>query len=117
MNADDRLRLQHMLEAAREVQTFTQGRKREDLDTNKLLVRGLSMSTGIIGEAASHRAPERRDAHPEIPWRLIIGMRNVLIHEYFRVDLDLLWDTSVKSIPPLVTQLEAILASIPPEPN
>jgi uncharacterized protein with HEPN domain len=106
---DDLLRLRHMLDYAREVVQFTSNATRADLDSNLMLLRALSMSTGIIGEAASHISQDCRDTHPEIPWRRIIAMRNFLIHEYFRADPQILWDTAVESVPELIPLLEAAL--------
>lgn len=106
----DRLRLQHMLDFAKEAVAFTTQASRADLDRNLMLLRALSMSTGIIGEAASHISEGFRDAHPEIPWRKITTMRNFLFHEYFRVDPDILWNTATVSVPELIPQLEALLA-------
>jgi uncharacterized protein with HEPN domain len=79
------------------------------LDDNIILVRALSYSIGIIGEAASRVSQEYRDATPNIPWQQIIGMRNFLIHDYAGVDLDILWNTATKSIPSLIAELESIL--------
>lgn len=106
------VRLRHMLDAAREVVDFTTGRKRADLDTDQLLLRALSMSTGIIGEAASQLDDEFRQSYDSIPWRQIIGMRNFLFHEYFRVDPDILWQTVTRAVPPLIPQIESILAEM-----
>jgi uncharacterized protein with HEPN domain len=117
MNAtNDRLRLQHMLDAAQEVMTFTAGKTRQDLDQDVLLVRGVCMSIGIIGEAASHITSEYRSAHPEIDWKPIIGMRNFIIHAYFKVDHDILWATITENIPPLIVQLETMLTDNEDEP-
>jgi len=107
---DDRTRLQHMREAAGEVVSFTAGRARADLDTDKMLLRALSMSVGMMGEAASRISEATRESAPDIPWRAIVGMRNYLFHEYFRVDRDILWDTATQSIPPLISLLDALLA-------
>jgi uncharacterized protein with HEPN domain len=78
---DDLLRIRHMLDYAREVVGFTSDAAREDLDDNLMLVRALSMSTGIIGEAATHLSEGFRETHPEIPWRLITRMRNFLFRQ------------------------------------
>ena len=110
MNEDDRLRLQHMRDFAREVQSFIAGETRQSLDQDVRLVRALSMSIGIIGEAAANLTTEFRDTSPEIPWRSIIGMRNFLIHAYFNVDLDILWNTASISILQLLQQLETLLS-------
>ncbi len=109
MNPDDRTRLQHILEAADEVALFTDKHQRADLDTNIMLLRALSMSVGIIGEAASRITTEYRNAHPEVPWPQIIGMRNFIFHVYFKIDPDILWNTAVKSVPDLAAQVRVLL--------
>ena len=106
MNEGDWVRLRHMLDAGHEVMGFLQGRTRASLDTNQLLVRGLSMSIGIIGEAAAHVSTETQEAHPQIPWAQVIGMRNRVIHAYFDIKLDRLWQTAVESVPALISELE-----------
>jgi uncharacterized protein with HEPN domain len=100
-----------MRDAAVEVAAFVQGRTRETLDTDQLLVRGLSMSIGIIGEAASKISQENRETYSEIPWSQIIGMRNRLIHAYFEVNLDILWRVAIEEVPPLIDQLNKIIGS------
>jgi uncharacterized protein with HEPN domain len=66
----------------------------------------------IIGEAARLVSQETRDTHPEIPWEQMIGMRNRLIHEYFRVNLTTVWETIQNDLPPLIAQIEPL---VPPE--
>lgn len=100
--------------AAREVVEFSVGHTRADLDTDRLLMRGLSMSVGIIGEAASQVSQETRDATPQIPWPKITGMRNRLFHGYFDIQLDRLWATVIESVTPLIAELEKILPPDPP---
>ncbi len=109
MNEQDEIRLRHMLDAAREAVSFAQDYSREDLDTNQMLVRALSMSIGIIGEAASKVSADVQVAHAEIAWPQIVGMRNRIIHAYFEVNLDILWETVISRLPELIDQLEAIL--------
>lgn len=62
-----------------------------------------------IGEAAARLSEQTRTAHPEIPWREIIGMRHRLVHGYFEVDLDKVWDTVHEDLLPLVTWLERMV--------
>ena len=109
MNEQDEIRLRHMLDAGREAVTFAGDHTREDLDGNQMLVRALSMSIGIIGEAASKVSADVQSANPEVPWPQIIGMRNRIIHAYFEVNLDILWETVTNRIPELIEQLEGIL--------
>jgi uncharacterized protein with HEPN domain len=108
---NDKIRLRHMLDAAREAQLFTQGKTRESLDTDVMLLRAVSMSVGIIGEAASRITQEFRDDTPQITWQAIIGTRNFIIHAYFQIDKEILWNTLEEHIPSLIVELENLLES------
>jgi uncharacterized protein with HEPN domain len=98
-----------MLEAAREAVSFAQNRFRSDLDSDRMLVLSLVKSIEIVGEAAARVTKECRHRYPEIPWPNIIAMRNRLIHAYFDIDLDRVWDTVFDDLPPLIASLEQIL--------
>lgn len=60
----------------------------------------------VIGEAASRVSEAQRSAVPDIPWRDIVGMRHVIVHNYFSVDFEVLWDTATVNIPQLIKALE-----------
>ena len=109
MHKTDDVRLRHMLDAAKEALSFMKGKSRKDLDTNRMLVLSLLRLVEIIGEAARQVSKEFQEKHPEIPWALIVAMRNRLIHAYFDVDLDRVWSTTQDDLPPLVAQLEKII--------
>jgi uncharacterized protein with HEPN domain len=109
MRKADRVRLQHMLDAANEALTFIQGKVRSDLDSDRMLVLSLIRELEIIGEAASNVSRETRSLSSGIPWQDIAGMRNRLIHAYFDVDLDIVWSTVTKDLPVLKAELEKIL--------
>ncbi|MCL5885187.1 MAG: DUF86 domain-containing protein [Deltaproteobacteria bacterium] len=111
MRRDDEVRLRHMLDAAREAISFTQGRTRSNIESDRLLALALTKSIEIIGEAASRLSAECREAYPQVPWVDIIGMRNRLIHAYFDIDSDRVWDTVADDLPQLVAFLEGILKS------
>ena len=66
----------------------------------------------IVGEAASRVSADTQGAHPDLPWPKIIGMRNRLVHAYFEVNLERVWDTVRRDIPALISQLEPL---VPPE--
>jgi uncharacterized protein with HEPN domain len=102
-------RLQHILEAARDATDFAQGRTRADLDHDRMLRRALVQCVQVIGEAASGLSPEARARLADIPWREIRRMRNVLVHAYFGISLDILWRTIVEDLPPLIQALERTL--------
>jgi uncharacterized protein with HEPN domain len=72
-------------------------------------IMGFPNALGIIGEAARHISTEFRSAHPEIPWRQIIGMRNFLFHDYAGVNNNILWNTAVTEVPELLRLLDAVL--------
>ncbi|MBI3813866.1 MAG: DUF86 domain-containing protein [Nitrospinae bacterium] len=110
MRKDDIIRLQHMFDAAKEAMSFVANRSRSDLDNNRMLVLSLLKDIEIIGEAANKVSTEVRDKYINVPWLDIIGMRNHLIHGYFDIDLDIVWDTVTKDLPPLIVELEKILS-------
>jgi len=111
MREDDKIRLQHMLEAAQNAVSFAFDKARSDLDTDKMLVLALVKSIEIIGEAGSKVSLDARAAYPSIPWQDIVAMRNRLIHAYFDINLDILWNTIIEDLPPFIAELENILAS------
>ena len=111
MPKNDHVRLRHMLDAAQKAVAVSQGRSRKDLDTDSLLNLALVRLLEVIGEAAKALSPEISTAHPEIPWKKISGMRDRLIHGYFDVNLDVVWETVTQDLPPLIASLEQIVSS------
>jgi uncharacterized protein with HEPN domain len=109
MYKDDLTRFRHMLDAAEEAISFIKDKNRNDLDIDRMLVLSLVKSIEIMGEAASKVTNESRDSHPEVPWLNIIGMRNRLIHAYFDIDLDRVWDTITDDLPPVIAALKIII--------
>ena len=112
MRKDDEIRLRHMLEAAREAESFVRGRTRGDLDTDRQLVLSLVKDIEIVGEAATRITEATRGQLPTIPWEEIIGMRNRLVHAYFSINLDIVWRTVQEDLPRLIALLEPL---VPPE--
>ena len=98
-----------MLDAAREARQFAEGKTRDHLNDNRMLVLALTKDIEIIGEAASKISKTFQAAHPHIPWAVIVGMRNMLIHAYFDVDLDEVWSTLQNDLPRLIEQLDSIV--------
>lgn len=109
MPKDDLVRLQHMLDAARESLSFAKDKNRDDLYSNRMLALSIIKSIEIVGEAASTVTKEFREKYNEIPWAGIVAMRNRLIHVYFDIDLDRVWDTVTDDLPPLITALEKVI--------
>ncbi len=106
---DNLIRLRHMLDAALEVAEFIKNRSRGDLDTDRMLCRAVVHDIEILGEAACRVTAETQERFPSLPWASIIAMRNRLIHGYFDIDLDRVWDTLTADLPPLIAELRRIL--------
>ena len=106
---DEVFRLRHMLDHAREAVEICSARRRSDLDRDRLFNLALVRLVEIVGEAANKVSPELQAAHPEIPWREIVSMRNRIIHGYDSVDFDILWAVVRDDLPALIERLEAML--------
>ena len=109
MNETELWRIRHMLNSAQEAQTFIQGLTHESLNADRKLVLALAMEITIIGEAAARISKESLVAYPDIPWSSITGMRNIIVHAYFKIDLDALSEAVTISLAELIPQLQAIL--------
>ena len=103
---EDAIRLRHMLDAARKARQFIQGRTRGEVERDEALTLALIRLLEIIGEAAKNVSVETCARYPSIPWKEIGGTRDRLIHGYFDVDWNILWDILTVDLPPLVTELE-----------
>jgi uncharacterized protein with HEPN domain len=77
---------------------------------SKLVQDGVIRNLEVIGEATKNLSDDLRSANPEIPWRQIAGMRDVLIHDYLRVNLGRVWQTVVSDLPPLRIVINTLLA-------
>jgi len=103
------VRHRHMLDAANDAMAFVRGKKRSDLDNERLLVLGLMKAIEIIGEAASRISDETCAQLPDVPWPDVIGMRNRLVRGYYDINLNILWKT-VEELPLLAYSVERALA-------
>lgn len=104
-------RVQHMLDYAREAEDMAQGRVRADLDADRMFNLALIRLVEVVGEAASRVEGGFRALHPQVPWSDIVATRNVLIHGYDQVNLERVWGIVQDDIPPLIAQLESIIAA------
>jgi len=108
LRADDRVRMLHMIEACESVQRFIQGRRRLDFESDQMLLFAVVRAIEVLGEAAGKVSEDTRSACPEIPWPEITNMRNRLIHGYFDIDIDIVWNTASIEIPALLADLRRI---------
>ena len=109
MKPEDRIRLQHMLDAAREIEGFVGNSSFGEFLDNRLLVNGVVRSLEVIGEAAAQVSAELKNDLIDIPWRDIVSMRNRLIHAYFDINYQVVWRTVKNDLPTLVAQLKPLL--------
>ena len=109
----DRIRLLHILDAVRELEEHADTATEGTLDEDAILRYAVVKLIEIIGEASNLLTKELRQAHPEVPWNLVIGMRNRLVHDYFRIDTAIVAEVVRIHIPALKPQMEAILDSLP----
>ena len=106
----DLIRLLHMRDAVEEAMSFVREKNRKNLDQDRKLVLALMKDIEIVGEAASRISKETQHEIPEIPWANIVGMRNRLIHAYFDINLDILWQTVIGDLPELSKKLAKAIA-------
>ncbi|MDE6266806.1 MAG: DUF86 domain-containing protein [Muribaculaceae bacterium] len=102
-------RIQHMLDMAIMLEHERSRHTIEDIQNNSILFFGLSKMVEIIGEAAYMITKEYKESHPEIPWRQIEGMRHILVHGYFSIRAEVLWDVIQNDIPTLIPTLKLYL--------
>lgn len=107
---EDRVRLRHMLDAARKAVKFAQGQSRAGLDADEKLTLALVRLLEVLGEAARGISQSYRQKYSKIPWQQIAGTRDRLIHGYFNVDYDIIWEIITADLPPLIVELERIVA-------
>ena len=110
MQRDDAYLLDILI-AARKALKFLAGMTWEEFERSELHQNAVMRPLEIIGEAARRVSQQTRDAHPEIPWEQMIGLRNRLIHEYFRVNLATVWDTVQNDLPRLIALIEPLVPS------
>jgi uncharacterized protein with HEPN domain len=106
---DDTITLRQMLDHIDEAIALAQNQTRKDLESDRVLFLALLKLVEIVGEAAWRISEPFQSAHPEIPWREIIGTRNRLVHGYDSVDSDILWAIVTADFPSLSRQIKTLL--------
>lgn len=109
---DDRTRLLHIKDAVTSAISFMDNKTREDLERQQMLSFAVVRCLEIIGEAANRVSDEVQQKYPLIPWREVVGMRNRIIHAYFDVDLDIIWQVVKVDLPGLLPLVERAIAEL-----
>ena len=108
---DDRERLVHMLEAIERIERYA-ARGEQAFRRDELIQTWMVRNIQVIGEAARALSPGLRADHPDIPWSSIVGMRHVLVHDYFDVDFDIVWRVIERDVPTLKRGIQNVLAAL-----
>jgi uncharacterized protein with HEPN domain len=104
-------RLRDILEAIAAIDRHANCGKKS-FEKDELLQGWFLLQLQIIGEAARALPEDERALAPEVPWQKIIGMRNVLVHGYFKIDTDIVWDAAIRDLPPLKQPVERLLKTL-----
>jgi uncharacterized protein with HEPN domain len=104
----DDVYLGHMMDMCRIAHSLAADASRAELETDVKLQLALVRAISTIGEAARKVSVQFRDAHPAIRWPEIIAMRHKLVHDYFEIDLDVVWDAATADVPELLSSLEQL---------
>lgn len=109
---DVRLFLHDRLEAIEKIERYTAGLGFEEFEANDMVVDAVVRNLEIIGEAAKHIPQDLRNRYGEVDWRRVVGFRNIVIHEYFDVDLEIVWTIATSQLPKLKEILQTMLTDL-----
>lgn len=101
-----------MQQAIERVMRYAEGKSFDDFLENDMMYYAIVKNIEILGEASHMLTQEFRDSHPETPWRLVNGMRNYIVHEYFQVDTQVVWDVVTNDLPILKEQILRYLENL-----
>ena len=109
----DRQRLDHIVEAISEIEQYTTSTDLSQFLANSMMRFACVKQIEIIGEAANYITPETKALFNDTEWKQIIGMRHILVHEYFGTDFDLIWQVIIKDLPVLKEKVTMVLNNLP----
>jgi uncharacterized protein with HEPN domain len=105
---DDIVYLQHILDSIKDIKSSVGNLSKEEFQESKDIRDACIRRLEVIGEAAKNLSQEIRDKYPLVEWKKIVGAMDLMIHSYFRVDLDVVWDILNKDLPVLKKQIVEI---------
>lgn len=106
---NENLFLADIIECCEKIERYISGVDEKDFQVNEILQDALVRNIEIIGEAAKNLSAATRDANVAVPWRDVMRMRDKIVHHYFRLKLEIIWQTVTENIPVLKTQIEEII--------
>lgn len=109
MSREPRFLLDDILESIEAIEEFSEGMSEYDLKSSRLKQSAITREFEIIGEAVKNLPSQFKEDNPDVPWKEIAGMRDVIIHNYFRVDIDSIWNAIKKDIPVLKEQISQLM--------
>jgi uncharacterized protein with HEPN domain len=109
MKKDDSVYLHHIIDALLQIERYTDGVTYEEFLSNSLLQDGVIRQLEVMGEAARNLSEDLRNEYPKIPWRQMISLRNRMIHAYFNVNLQIIWEIIQGDIPNLKQETKHVL--------
>lgn len=112
---DDRLYIWDMVQAGKSILHYLEGKTQSDLEQDQMLFDAVVRQFQVLGEAANKLSDDRKAALPGVSWSDIIGMRNIIIHDYSRIEIPAIWRTAKEDIPRLLTVLEPEFQAIEAE--
>jgi uncharacterized protein with HEPN domain len=105
-------RIQDILEQAEEILTFADGLDYDAFCADTKTVKAVLYDLAVIGEAARSLLPDIQAVYPELPWEEMRAMRNLIVHEYFRVNLRIAWTTINEDLSPLIEQIRELIEKV-----
>ena len=104
------LYVEDILESIEKIENYIGGLEYEEFSKNTMVIDAVIRNLEIIGEASKHVPDDVRDNYPEIPWKRMIGLRNIVIHEYFGVDIEIVWriiTINLQEVKPFIEKMKA----------
>ena len=109
MKKDPKIFIEHILESIEDIEKYTKGQTKEKFSKAKMMQDAVMRKLEVIGEAVKNLPASFKKKYPKIAWREIAGMRDILIHEYFGVNINVVWSTVKKDIPKFKKEIEELV--------